>query len=352
MSENSTPAVPAARCIYTGSILIAGDDKLKPSHEHIVPLALGGSNQFTTDDVSAAANSRTGNEIDDEAASLLPFLALRHKNGLKGNRRTIPNVALKGEFLEIPGAPVTLEIDPDANISVLFHNEQQTKGQVVSLETTENRIRFLLKARLEQARKRKLNIFTPFGQIRDEEDIEIALLLAQRTQAEQFKASLPFDLVAYHFAVVRLMIKIALGLAHRVLGPLWTFGPGGDRLRQGLWAVPGSKPPRIKGSLSDQVDSVLGPILGIAPDKHVMAILPCGHKTAAIIALFGGAPGIATIDLEFDSQSFFENLEDEKRGGCVLAVPLASEVSRRPLVSRTFRQIAQEAERAGLFKAL
>jgi hypothetical protein len=70
------------------------------------------------------------------------------------------------------------------------------------------------------------------------------------------------------------MIKIALGLGHRVLGPQWTFGPGGELLRQGLWATR-DHPPLIGGSLSDQADTVLRPILGIAPGKHVMAVLPC-----------------------------------------------------------------------------
>jgi hypothetical protein len=96
----------------------------------------------------------------------------------------------------------------------------------------------------------------------------------------------------------------------------------------------------------------LGPILGIAPDKHVMAVVPAGHKTAAIIALFGGAAGIATIDLSTDSLAFFENFEDDAHGGCVFEIPLASDVARRRLAGRTFRQVANEADRAGLFKQL
>ena len=337
-----------SRCIYTGKTLVAGDDKLKPSHEHIVPLALGGSNQFTTDDVSHAANTRAGKEIDDEAASLLPFLMLRHKYGLEGNRRTIPNVKLKGAFTDLAGAEATLEIDPDANLTFLFQHEQAEKGQFISFNTTEDRIRFLLQARLKQARQRKLNIFTPFGQIRDEEDIEIALLQADRAEGKQFKASLSLDLTAFHHAVVRLMIKIALGLGHRVLGPSWTFSAGGDLLREGLWTSPGGNPPAIHGSLSDEVGHALGPILKIAPDKHVMAVLPAGQLTVAIIALFGGALGVATIDLGIDRLAWFENFGDEARGGCILEIPLAGGLSKRRLASRTLRQAANEAVQKGL----
>ncbi len=335
---------PARRCIYSGDLLVPGDEKLRPSHEHIVPLALGGSNQFTTDDVSAAANSRAGNEVDDEVAALLPFVMLRQRYGLKGNRRTIPKVTLKGEFTEIVGASATLEIDPDANISVEFHDEQHTNGRFVSFGTTEDRLRFLLRARLEQARQRGHNIFTPFGSIRDDEDIEIALLLAHRTKAQDFKASLAFDLKRYHFALVRLVIKIALGLGHRLFGPIWTFGAGGELLRQGLWTTPsGGTPPHIRGSISDKVEHALGPILGIAPDRHVMAVLPGGANTVAIVALFGGTLGVATIDLGVDALAFFENFQDEARGGCVFEIPLIRGVSARPLIARTFRQIANDA---------
>jgi hypothetical protein len=169
---------------------------------------------------------------------------------------------------------------------------------------------------------------------------------SQSKSGQEFKASLTFDLTAYHFAVARLMTKIALGLGHRVLGPEWTFGPGGELLRKGLWTVPGDKPPPICGTISDQVNQVFGPLLGIAPNKHVMAVMG-GPKTAAIIALFGGELGIAAIDLGIDTQAFFENFGDEARGGCVFEIPLTSELSQRRLVSRTFRQVANDAVRAG-----
>jgi hypothetical protein len=349
MSGGGNASVAERRCIYSGNPLVPGDERLKPSHEHIVPLALGGSNQFTTDDVCAAANARAGNEIDDEVARLLPFVMLRRRFGLKGNRRTIPNIKLKGEFAEIPDAVVTLEVDPDANISARVCNEQRVEGKVVSLGSTEERVRFLLNARLRQARQRGLNILTPFGQIADEEDIEIALLLADRTPGREFKAPFTINLRAFHFAVVRLMTKIALGLGHRVFGPRWTFGAGGDLLRQGLWLAPKSGTlPRIQGCLTDRVEHVLAPVLGIAPDKHVMAVLPVGTDTAAIIALFGGACGVATIFLGIDSRAFFDGDGEEEAGACLFEIPMAGDVAQRRVRSRTLLEIADDAARSGL----
>jgi hypothetical protein len=148
------------------------------------------------------------------------------------------------------------------------------------------------------------------------------------------------------------LVKIALGMGHRVLGSQWTFGPGGDLLRSGLWArlctitlLP------IRDNVNDLVRHILGPILGIAGHKHVMAVLPNSEETVAIIALFGGAAGQWTINLETNSRAFFENFEDEPRGGCVFGIPPSLEVSQRRLVSQTIRQVADEAERGGLLYA-
>jgi hypothetical protein len=47
-------------CIYTGENFPETDR----SEEHIVPYAIGGSNQFTTIDVSKKANNDAGSQID------------------------------------------------------------------------------------------------------------------------------------------------------------------------------------------------------------------------------------------------------------------------------------------------
>jgi hypothetical protein len=70
------------RCIYTGAVLDPTSEKLRASYEHIIPLALGGSNQFTTNDVCAEANSLAASEIDDAVAASFPFLMLRQKYSL------------------------------------------------------------------------------------------------------------------------------------------------------------------------------------------------------------------------------------------------------------------------------
>lgn len=222
------------RCIYTGQKLDNNHPKFKPSYEHIIPLSLGGADDFTTHEVCYDANTRAANDIDDAVASLLPFLMLRRKCKLRGNRRGIPNAKLRGEFPEI-NAKARLDIDVDGKITFQFNNETQTSGNVITLASTEDRVRFLLKGRLEQAKRRQRPLPTPLGTISDEEDIEVALELAERREAGNLKGNIILNPKEYDLARFRLILKIALGLGHRVLGPEWTFGPGGHLLRQGLF---------------------------------------------------------------------------------------------------------------------
>lgn len=347
MTKKFTRAfVARPRCIYTGFDLDPADEKLKPSHEHIIPLALGGSNQLVTNDVSAAANSRAGNEIDDAVSSLLPFLMLRHRYGLQGNRKTIPNVKLSGEFLDID-APARLDIAPNGDLSFQFENEQRIQGQIISLSSTEERVRFLLKGRLIQAQKRQLSLITPFGEIADEEDIEIALMLAERNEGKEFKGRITINVPDYHFAVARLVTKIALGLGHRVLGPEWTFGPGGHTLRQNIWRRPGVRGlTDLRGTLHADLPENLTRLFGPVADHHVMSVLPGGKKTVAVIALFGGEAGTAIIDLGYDSRRLVgKALKKGEPFHCAFAIPLQGS---RTLRSLSLQEIAGFGVESGL----
>lgn len=336
------------RCIYTGAVIDSSSATLKPSHEHIIPLSLGGSNQFTTEDVSLTANNLAGKEIDDAVASSFPFLMLRHRYGLKGNRKTIPNVKIKGEFLDL-SAPATLEIGPAGDLKFSFEEEQKIKNGAISLASSEDRIRYLLKGRLEQANKRQLSLVSQFGQIKDEDDIEAALMLADRNEGRDFKGTVSFDIAEFNAARAHLLVKIALGLGHRVLGPEWTFGPGGMKLRSHLF--PNRKDLNfgtLRGSIDADIPENIRNIFGVADDRHVMAVLPVGKRTFATIALFGGQIGTAVIDLGFDSRRKFNAAINQGADlDCLFSIPLNVSGSR-PLQSRSIHQTATAAAMNGL----
>lgn len=344
MKQASPKFIAKPRCIYTGQELKEGHPKLKPSHEHLIPLSLGGSNGFTTDDVSAEANSKASREIDDAVASFLPILMLRHRYGLRGHRKTVPNVKLKGEFLDI-NTPARLDIGADGKLSFEFEDEQHIQGNLITLQSTEDRVRFLLKGRLEQAKKRKVPLITPYGEITDEEDIEVSLLLAEQKQGKEFKGQITIDLIDYHFALVRLMVKIAIGLGHRVLGPRWTFSPGGHRLRQNLWRKPSDRNiPEIAGTLQADLPESFANVIGLTAHYHIMGVFSVKKRTAAMISLFGGELGTAIIDLGYDSRPIFNKyIKTGQPFKSVFTIPLKASVGERKLQTISFQEIADFA---------
>jgi hypothetical protein len=96
----------------------------------------------------------------------------------------------------------------------------------------------------------------------------------------------------------------------------------------------------LRGTLNADVPEVIPKLFGIADDRHVMAVLPIGKKTVAMIVLFGGQSGSAVIDLGVDSRRLFNNaLRKNEHFDCVFSIPLTVRGSR-PLESRSIQQIA------------
>ena len=338
------------RCIYTGKKLDPSDAKLKPSREHILPLSLGGVDGFVTDDVSAIANSLASTQIDDYVASVLPVLILRQKYGLVGHRKVAPKLSLKGSFDDVQ-ANAVLSIAADGQIICEFDDEQKTRGSLIELGSTEDRVRFFLKNRLVQAKKHGMLLLTEHGEIRDAEDIEIALLVAERSNAQDFKARISIDLKDYQFAVARLMIKVALGLGHKILGSEWTFGPGGHHLRAFLFQKPDA-PMRNKlhGTIipAENLSADIRQLLRLRSDHHTLAVLPQGKRTVAFIALFGGDIGIAIIDLGTDQRRRFRKVLQANAPSSIPFLYEISLVKPRSLTIQDFRAVADSGVAAGL----
>ncbi len=336
-----------ARCIYTGIELDPNDPDACPSREHIVPMSLGGSNQFVIDDVARKANNRAGQEIDNAVASLLPYLMLRQKYGLTGHRGSVPDVTMRGRFCDLEVEAVA-RFTATGEIEFDLKDEHRTQGRLIEIGGTEERVRFLVSQRLKQAKSKGLSLVTRAGDITDEEDIDIALMLETRQEGKQFKAEVAIDLRDFNFAVARLSLKIALGLGHLVLGSRWSRGAGAHRLRMDLFRKPNDPSiAQIRGQVSTELQPDINAALGVYPDHHVFAVVP-GKITTAIIALFGGQLGTSVIRLGSDSRRQFERAA--KKGQplqAVFAIPLHHEGSR-PLLRRTWEEIAASSAATAL----
>jgi hypothetical protein len=317
------------RCIYSELKLDDANPELRQSLEHIVPLSLGGSNGLTINDVSVGANNKAGNEVDDPVASSLPFLIMRHRYGLAGNRGTVPNIKFKGEFQGSQLGSARLEIDTAGQLSFALDQDKRINGSVVEILSSEPQVRKILSGYLKSARANGKVLTTPFGRITDEEDIEVAIAVANRVSGENFRVPVQIDLEAFHRNLVRFMIKISLGLGHRVLGREWSYGAPGMFLRQGLFPKKGASLPSIRGTTSADFDDRTKEILGIRPDRHILTVMPCGKKTTAIIALFGGELGIGVVNLGYDARRLIRRNPNLT---AVFEIPLTGADARRTKV--------------------
>jgi hypothetical protein len=333
------------RCLYTGFDLDAAssDDAHVPSREHVIPLALGGVEGLAVECVSRRANNRAGHEIDDRLASMTPYLMLRQRYKLEGQRGNIPNVRFEGEFADI-GRQAWLDVEADGSLCWGFENENAKRGRITTLSGTPEQVQDRLVAILKNAGPKGLNLLTPWGQIKDAEDIDIGLMLADSESGREFRSRLKFDLKDFSLTVGRFAVKVALGAGLLVLGPEWAFGPSGILLRRALFCEAGDLP-RIHGTCAASLPGSLREAFGFGPDRHVIGVFPLRKQTFACISLFGGVLGEWIIALGGDYRRRFHGPNFEARPvDCVFTIDLDPTHGKRTFASKSFGAVANSLD--------
>lgn len=349
MSESTRKFLAVPRCIYTREQLDPNSKDMRSTNEHIIPLSLGGVDALSIDGVSALANSKAGNLIDDEAAKSFPFLLARHRYNLSGRRGDIPDVKFTGKFSGIDKI-ANLSIDAEGALDFEFSEPQKQSGRVIHIEGTEERVRYLLAARLTQAKSHSARLVTLFGDITDNEDIDVALLLADRTEGTEFKSSVSIDLNAFQIAHARLALKIAIGLGHRVFGAEWTFGPGAQSLQKALFPkTRGASDPKPPVKMMNAFPEALHNLFEPNQDSHLLVVLPAKKRSLAAISLFGGRYGVALVDLNFDSRSLVSQANNKEKPFEVrFEIPLTGS-DKGKLKIKLLHELANYADKQFLF---
>lgn len=282
------------RCIYCRSELNENDpsDDLTKSKEHIVPWALGGSEQFITWDASRKYNNDLGSDIDAPFMNLLPLAIKRHEFKIKGQGGTIPPIELKARSLD-NGEPLTVVIDIDGNVQFNFETTvvDDTKSKYTErlVAGPPDRVHQILTGMLAKAKKKGNTIYSLIGEpMRDIADFTSHF---EVEETDLVHASVQIDGETW----VRGIFKILLGLGHVVLGPEWTFSmDGGDRIRSVLFLDRKDWPENSlrgfsAGALPDGIAYALGITEAVRNGgHHTIAILPGFEHPTAVVSLFGG----------------------------------------------------------------
>lgn len=123
------------------------------SPEHIVPLSLGGSNQFVIP-VKASTNSNVGGLIDGAIANDFLTLVRRNRFDARGHRGKPPKVLVRRASLGIAKRPVQINLYEDNeqfmwdSVGRRYLDEHEFSGQTFSLNVQLNwfaHLRFLAK---------------------------------------------------------------------------------------------------------------------------------------------------------------------------------------------------------------
>lgn len=280
-------------CIYCYQQLNSNNppDDMTSTREHVVPWALGGSNQFSTHEASKKYNNDFGRDIDAPFIDLLPLAIKRHQLGIEGYSGTIPPIRWKARSLD-NDEPIEISIAPDGQVSyrhdtVVIKDEKATHSNVL-VGADRERTREILAGMLAKARKSGQSIYSATGDpIRTVTDMERHYTIEETSLMRADVKALDFDVW------VRGIFKMILGLGHIVLGSTWTFGVDGNRFRAVLAEDRKHWPTEsLRGFATGEIPDDIAGLLGITPAvrqarMHTLAILP-GEEPMAIVSLFGG----------------------------------------------------------------
>lgn len=292
-----------ARCIYVPERELNDDrppNERTKSIEHIVPWALGGSNGCTTEDVSRKANNDLGTEIDAPFSNLLPIASWRHTLKLEGQSGTIPPIVFDAVATK-NGTPakITLHADGRVDFTPELHVQKVQIGsgaEKVAIGGQRVDVERVLKGMREKAERtgKKFHTFTgdPLASAADFENQYEAVELDEFKLLDFLPRFPEFNQKVW----ARGIMKMVLGLGHKVLGPEWTFGEWGNLVRRCLADDESQWPKKqLRGRLTCRLPRAISKVLGMTPPsvdryEHVVAILSADNNKPlmAVVSLFGG----------------------------------------------------------------
>lgn len=230
-----------SHCIYAGTPLRDDVPSTHPdsrSLEHIIPLSMGGSDDFTTRDVSQAANSRAGSEIDGPLINHMLIAMQRQMLGLTGHSGELPTVQIPISPLVAGSRPGRLDIPPEGEAVPNFPPKVEgsladaaATGKPLIVEGEVSKARAVAEGLLRQAKAKGLKLASVDG--KPLETLEDLLDVGSRSTHDTLHGRLPWDDV-FH-PLERFALKVSIAYAHTVLGDRFSSSADADRLRRVLW---------------------------------------------------------------------------------------------------------------------
>jgi hypothetical protein len=265
------------------------------SPEHVIPYALGGSNQFTIQ-VCKKINSDIGTQIDARFQSIFPVAYERFIRNIRSYSGEEPSILFCGTT-EFGGQRVKINYEitqEDKNLLLVpFVQSKRTKeGIRYTVRTTPAHFQKML---------RDIERKYPGKSVTDESgNVCTAAELLARVEVQRAVPTIEvtWDPEEWRIASSREFVKVALGTAHFLLGERYSRSDAASQLRTFLCARDDelSSIPIHGNTWPFQVVPNLGVLYhGTKPDQHLVALLHMDDGLTVLVSLFGEMRGIIQI---------------------------------------------------------
>jgi hypothetical protein len=280
------------RCIYCTNTLLArgtpGNQREWMSLEHIIPLAIGGSDDLATEDACEGCNNDLGADVDS-AMLRDPFVVIyRQRFRLAGHSGKIPNLEMKGRSRQT-GSEVSVSIGPDLNVRwrspIDVARELRPDGKErISVQGTPEETLRIVSGIKKSAEAKGLRMFEADGRPIDNLEQSVAAAMANAQYDIELEVNTSHEVAA----VARGLSKVAFGFAHLALGPDWTFSACADNLRRAARGLSSdeeiiqlvvSRPVEMRDALLSSEES--------RETRHLIAIVPMEENSVIYVSLFG-----------------------------------------------------------------
>jgi hypothetical protein len=281
------------RCIYTKKPLnddVPAND-LTRSVEHIIPYAIGGSDAFTTADVSKKSNNDLGSTVDADFTNLLPIAIKRHQLKIKSQGGKIPDIIFNGTTEFDGRARIVIHPDQTYDFELVTKVVKDSKSQAVEVAGGRDEVEKMIGNLMRGWAKRGESYRSKGG-------VEInSVEKAMETADIKLMNGANFNVEFFDRNVwMRGIFKIALGLGHKLMGNEWAFGEAAEQMRNFVMNPDAKREDiKLRGVIDGEWDRKIRLVFGknrMTRDSmvHAVGIVPSGIKQDVWmgISLFGG----------------------------------------------------------------
>jgi hypothetical protein len=270
-------------CPYCG---FDHDDATKTSSEHVIPYAMGGSNDFTIV-VCELSNNQLGGQVDRPIIEFFPVRSERFFLGLNGTDGTPPTLDMSGvTYLQGREMQLRNVLGPDGKDTRITSREIERipmgESERWNMKGSPEAIRKALAGKIrDQASKGKW-VKNDRGEIITLENLDQILQeVTEEIPNPCVLRKIEFD----YLWTRRFFAKIALAIGHYLFGESFSRSKRADELRRTMQA-PTMDETGIKGAV-------------VFPDTHALPPLAARFKTqgAHTIIVSHGRPRLLTISL-------------------------------------------------------